>query len=167
MKKILLIGNGPSVNDNEWGDLIDQFPGEIGRFNYYRTKFHEKHVGSRIDRWFCDILVQRLIVETPFFKNDVLSQYYTPIDRNYKDTLTVMLGVKPSTGITATYFMIDSGYKVYLYGFDHFNLDKPAHYYSVKGEKNTLTDHKFNDEKRIVDNLVGTNRAARWEGKNE
>ena len=44
--KIIVIGNGPSVLNNKYGDIIDQF-GEIVRFNNFVTEGYEEYIGRR------------------------------------------------------------------------------------------------------------------------
>ena len=51
-KKIIIIGNGPSVLNNENGKLIDSFD-KVVRFNTFKNDSeYSKFVGTRTDLWF-------------------------------------------------------------------------------------------------------------------
>jgi hypothetical protein len=54
MKNILLVGNGPSVKDQELGELIDSYD-RVVRFNWYHTEGYEKYVGAKTDIWFTTV----------------------------------------------------------------------------------------------------------------
>ena len=63
--KILLMGNGSSVMDNEFGKKIDNDFDLVYRINRFKTKGYEKNVGTRVDAWFlADNGVQWLENET-------------------------------------------------------------------------------------------------------
>jgi len=49
--KILLVGSGASLINSKLGAVIDNFDGEVCRFNMYNTKDYELDVGSRTDIW--------------------------------------------------------------------------------------------------------------------
>ena len=53
MSEIILVGNGPSILENELGSEIDSFD-KVVRFNNFEIEGYEKHVGSK-----CDILARR------------------------------------------------------------------------------------------------------------
>lgn len=53
MKKksnIILVGNGPSILDHEYGELIDSYD-IVVRFNWYHTKGFERHSGIKTSVW--------------------------------------------------------------------------------------------------------------------
>ena len=50
--KVILIGNGSSVLDNEMGEYIDSEFDLVYRINRFKTKGFENHVGSGVDGWF-------------------------------------------------------------------------------------------------------------------
>ena len=63
--RVLLMGNGSSVMDNEFGERIDNDFDLVFRINRFRTRGFEKNVGSKVDGWFvCDNGVQWLDNET-------------------------------------------------------------------------------------------------------
>lgn len=72
MDKILLIGNGNSVLDNKYGDMIDNGPWKICRFNNFETAGYEEYVGSRTD-----ILARRSCDDVKLFDSDTLEKIYT------------------------------------------------------------------------------------------
>ena len=60
--KVILIGNGSSVLDNEMGEYIDSEFDLVYRINRFKTKGFENYVGSRVDGWFlADTGVQWII----------------------------------------------------------------------------------------------------------
>ena len=50
--KVILIGNGSSVLDNEMGEYIDSEFDLVYRINRFKTEGFESHVGNRVDGWF-------------------------------------------------------------------------------------------------------------------
>ena len=54
MNSILLMGNGPSVQDHELGELIDTYS-TVVRFNWYHIDGYEKNVGTKTDVWFTTV----------------------------------------------------------------------------------------------------------------
>ena len=62
MEKVILVGNGSSVLDNELGEYIDSEFDLVYRINRFKTKGFEKHTGTRVDGWFIgDVGVQWII----------------------------------------------------------------------------------------------------------
>lgn len=47
---VILVGNGPSLKQSEFGSTIDKFD-TVVRFNNYETKGYERNVGSKTDIW--------------------------------------------------------------------------------------------------------------------
>ena len=48
---ILIIANGPSTLDNQFGDIIDTFD-NVARINNYKTSNFENCIGSKTTIWF-------------------------------------------------------------------------------------------------------------------
>ena len=81
--KVLIIGNGPSILEKEYGKEIDKFDIVI-RLNDYKIKGYEKNVGEKTDLWFTGLGWQldkrksnkkTLICSHKFYKRkDVLKQ---------------------------------------------------------------------------------------------
>lgn len=63
--KILLMGNGSSVIDKEFGERIDNDFDLVYRINRFKTEGYENYVGTKVDAWFlADNGVQWLENET-------------------------------------------------------------------------------------------------------
>lgn len=82
-QKVLIIGNGPSILEKEYGEEIDKFDIVI-RLNDYKIKGYEKNVGEKTDLWFTGLGwqldkrnagVKTLICSHKFYKRkEVLKQ---------------------------------------------------------------------------------------------
>lgn len=157
-KQILLIGNGPSVLEHEFGKIIDEQP-LVCRFNAFILKGYEKYVGTK-----CDIWVSCTGEEHVREKCDIFDKIYFPlsqpryIDRakRFKNVeciphsvylkASMMLGeyFYPSSGLLASIFFIDNEYDVLLHGFDFFQKEK--HHYC---DNNIIgTNHRPHMEKK-------------------
>ena len=83
--KILLMGNGSSVMDNEFGKKIDNDFDLVYRINRFKTKGYEKNVGTKVDAWFLadngvqwlenETVADRIIEITPGNVHDKLMSY--------------------------------------------------------------------------------------------
>ena len=101
-KKIIIIGNGPSVLDKENGKLIDNFD-KVVRFNTFKNDSeYSKFVGTRTDLWFINaknirtrnpeiikmmknIEYEKIYVEqNPFDPKDKLLKYFPELKNNKK-----------------------------------------------------------------------------------
>lgn len=69
MGKILVVGNGPSVLDNEYGIHIDRGPWDVCRFNNFQTKGFERYAGTRTD-----LLCRRACDDVKLWDNNCLKQ---------------------------------------------------------------------------------------------
>jgi len=152
MSKILLIGNGPSVLENKFGDKIDgdeydlvcrinrghrQDNGEVN------TQFKE-NVGERCDIWFCSDLRTNLAIERkkdynqifiycPEFKyNESLSKEInstypniTILPKEIEQEVNKICNFKPSwpsTGVIAIHYLFLTGDEVTIHGFDTYDF---------------------------------------------
>ena len=50
-KQILIIGNGNSILNNQFGQIIDTFP-IVARINNYLISEYQNFIGSKTDIWF-------------------------------------------------------------------------------------------------------------------
>ena len=101
-KKIIIIGNGPSVLNNENGKLIDSFD-KVVRFNTFKNDSeYSKFVGTRTDLWFINaknirtrspeiikmmdnVKFEKILVEqNPYDPKDKLLKYFPELKRNTK-----------------------------------------------------------------------------------
>jgi len=149
--KILLIGNGPSVLENEFGDRIDSDEFDLvcrinrghrqddGRYNLDFNKY----AGSRCDIWFCSDLrlelakqrssdYYKIYVYMPMFKyhphlqEDINRKYNNIIilSPEYEISINEKFNFRPhwpSTGIIAMSVLAASSKSVYIYGFDAYD----------------------------------------------
>jgi len=147
-KKVILIGNGSSVLDFLNGHIIDTFDIVI-RFNNFKIKNYEQHVGTKTDYWFTwyDFhLKDNLNLDRIYFhswvKNKEKDKNYNKIIKKYNNIITVDYDILPeikleipeyphnsfSTGLIATHLMLKEYNKVYIYGFDWWENRKEHHY---------------------------------------
>ena len=101
-KKIIIIGNGPSVLDKENGKLIDSFD-KVARFNTFKNDSeYSKFVGTRTDLWFINaknirtrspeiikmmdnVKYEKILVEqNPYDPKDKLLKYFPELKNNKK-----------------------------------------------------------------------------------
>ena len=101
-KKIIIIGNGPSVLDKENGKLIDSFD-KVARFNTFKNDSeYSKFVGTRTDLWFINaknirtrspeiikmmdnVKYEKILVEqNPYDPKDKLLKYFPELKENTK-----------------------------------------------------------------------------------
>lgn len=168
MQKILLIGNGPSATSQKLGKEIDEFDGDIVRFNTYRIEGFEEYVGTRTDRWIaCDIFPKwhkeyKEVILCSFCRkpdNPLLLKMkkYYPDAHNFPEetwlkTMKMMEFSAPSSGaVAAAYFMRD--YEVYIYGFDFFAGER--HHY---GDNINACHHNSEKEKIYFEKLIEANK---------
>ena len=154
-KKIIIIGNGPSVLKNDFGSIIDNFD-IVVRINRY---YPNKHVGSKMTYFFCspwkleysdqiyntakNILVWNIInMNSPYDNKDKTIIINHPKINNFlcDNFKFKKCPSRPlvSTGIAAimTFIDLNKFEKIYIHGFDGL----------VKGEKLHYFENKINDE---------------------
>jgi len=179
-KKILLVGNGPSAIQGNMGETIDQFPGEIARFNNYRTAGLEKQVGSRTDHWItCSGFTpekqhhpHRLFINWQFDEQRTKDEerLKTKCDRFTrvpKDTMLATTAAMnhghPTTGAIAVTHFLNRGYEIYIHGFDFLDPSKAHHYHDDKQVPGP--NHSPAAEKVFFGALLAE-RKIRWIEKN-
>jgi hypothetical protein len=147
---VLIIGNGPSVFEAERGDEIDEFKGKIARCNDYKIDGYEKYIGTRTNIYavsFSDehenmkkdyefvLLYQShpdggagLRLVRSLNKNNLVGFFpFDALDILIKK-IHLTGRVQPTVGMMAIFWLMTTGYQVYLYGFDFFN--KGLEYFS-------------------------------------
>jgi hypothetical protein len=101
-KRMIIIGNGPSVLDKENGKLIDSFD-KVARFNTFKNDSeYSKFVGTRTDLWFINaknirtrspeiikmmdnVKYEKIFVEqNPYDPKDKLLKYFPELKDNRK-----------------------------------------------------------------------------------
>jgi hypothetical protein len=170
MKEILLIGNGPSCLDNEYGELIDSHD-IVVRFNNFETESFEKFVGTKTNYWVKTIMsnkhdnakfdkkffVYPRVVSPGSVKiNSLADEGYTIVPVDFYDEINKLIN-KPNiwatTGLVMIYYFLTMGYDVKIHGFDFFK--NGVHYYD-DGSK--MRGHKPDIEKLFVDKLIKMGR---------
>lgn len=178
--RVLLVGNGPASLAKEVGKQIDDFQGNICRFNNYTTKGYEKWVGTRTDIWISNNRHNHLINEfhkqrwfiSPRFDEptektiDFMRAQRIPVSVMEK-TGYEMRYFHPSTGATATMFFLEQGYDVWIWGFDFLDTRRPHHYNNdniVRGP-----DHDANAEWLFFNRLLDSGKIKyfSWERSRE
>ena len=172
---ILLIGNGASVLNNNFGHLIDQFD-TIARINNYNTRDYKHIIGERTDIWFNGankglkkrkFVPQEIIVFVPFqvleeTEDEVIqrtpkrlslnpSQYtivHKDIMKKYEDLANI---VRPTTGLNSILWCIENYDEVIIHGFDFF-ITSRYHYFDSKITK-FLIDFNFIERGEKHDNV--------------
>lgn len=159
--KIVVVGNGSSVLNYEFGKLIDTFD-EVVRFNFYEIEGYEKHVGTKTTIWFRNSgpMIERdesqfkqVILQTVDYPNEhtdhsVYERYPRVDDEIIKEIREVVPapGLNLSTGIQALGYMTRLHGRIHIHGFDVF--DPPRLYFEPM---NRLV-HSL-DERKYIDHL--------------
>lgn len=167
MSNIIIVGNGSSLLNKEDGNKIDSFD-TVVRFNSYKIKGFEKHVGTKTDIWFTVNGAhfselknyKEVIIHTWEWNKDKckLYQKFLPI-RDCKKTERQFVRSKipcknPSTGLIAIYYFLEKYDIVTITGFDWWENEK--HHYGDNEVRGTL--HSPKEEYEILKNLIKENR---------
>lgn len=168
-KKVILIGNGPSVIKNPKGLFIDKFDIVI-RFNSYVINGYEKFVGTKTDIWATthnhNILstnVPDLIISahknskkiSNYSDKNIISiptRFYNKCRSKLKN-LGADEKIIPSTGYLTTAWLLDNYIDfLYITGFDHFSKKESSlHHYWINASYKEPIEHSHIYEKQIFD----------------
>lgn len=159
MKKAIIIGNGPSCLEYEYGDQIDSGRfGDIIRINRGYKQDNDslnedtfKHVGQKTDIWACSDLrlhiakarakeLSKILVCFPAFKwNDTIAKETEKehtniivIPPDYEDWVNSLVSFKPkwpSTGILTLAAAIENYDEVVIHGFDAYDFKYDTHHF--------------------------------------
>ena len=88
--KIIIIGNSPTILEDERGLEIDSFD-KIVRFNAFETKNYEKYAGSRTDIWFINGVSIRKKFKRTMEKLDEIECEKIYIETNTNDKKETLL----------------------------------------------------------------------------
>lgn len=149
---ILIIANGESILNNDYGEFIDKHP-LVARINNYQTKGFEKQIGSKTDIWFngansklklqsakySDIIVlmpSQVILKKEADLNGHVSkrlkldkEQYTTVSLSNIQTFENQVGYnRLTTGLYSILWALKNYNEVIIHGFDFFQESK-AHYY--------------------------------------
>ena len=149
---ILIIANGESILNNDYGEFIDKHP-LVARINNYQIKGFEKQIGSKTDIWFngansklklqsakySDIIVlmpSQVILKKEVDLNGHVSkrlklnkEEYTTVSLSNIQTFENQVGYnRLTTGLYSILWALKNYNEVIIHGFDFFQESK-AHYY--------------------------------------
>ena len=149
---ILIIANGESILNNDYGEFIDKHP-LVARINNYQTEGFEKQIGSKTDIWFngansklklqstkySDIIVlmpSQVILKKEADLNGHVSkrlklnkEEYTTVSLSNIQTFENQVGYnRLTTGLYSILWALKNYNEVIIHGFDFFQESK-AHYY--------------------------------------
>ena len=181
-KDILLIGNGPSVLDYEYGGLIDSLNIPVVRFNSFVLGDYKKFVGSKTDKWIINssrvtidniskygkIYKPQEVIYQTTKRNAKKEKHFTVLENTFLGTKTKISEiprqwldknvwqvhrVSPSLGIIGCMWFSGLGYRVIAHGFDVINgNDCPAKHYYEN--KCAIRGHNLRREKELLINMI-------------
>jgi hypothetical protein len=180
-KKIVIVGNGPSVMNNKFGELIDSFD-IVVRINHYKPN---EYVGYKMDyfvfapsniKFFnqeiydkCKNLLNWDVHNLPSFYDD--KEKTINIDsRKINDFFHKNFGFQTpprrpivSTGIAAIMIFLNKNPsdKVYIYGFDGLKYHEKVHYFEDKIQTGDI--HSSRLEVNFVETMIQKGKIARLE----
>jgi hypothetical protein len=156
---VVLVGNGPSVQDSKLGALIDSFD-EVVRFNNFKIEGFEPFVGTKTTLWSTFFKAVEDLNKHPkvicLCENAVPPESVTEVyripswcynrtlrsvqDRSYwKKGFAKEGKLIASSGLQVATFLLEvlTVKKVHLYGFDHFSKDRSSqhHYWNPSAFK--------------------------------
>lgn len=178
--KVVIVGNGPSVLDSLKGEMIDSFD-IIVRFNNFKIKGFEKHVGSKTNYWFNTISnhkpedysnISKLIWHSWHWdeKTDVkykevkslhsfkifdISKTNKSIIEEIQEYTGNKLYFNYSTGAIAIWMLLKEHNEVYITGFDWWNKNVKHHYHNNSQRGNI---HKPDEEYKFISKLIKENK---------
>ena len=152
---IIILGNGPSVLNCNFGELIDNQP-LVARINNYQINGYEKKIGTKTDIWFNGAnsklkipkkIPERIIVLIPSEiisrkKNNLNNHVQKRLKRNNLNPTVINLNDinkfekiigsdRLTTGLYSILWAIENYDEVIIHGFDFFQ-DSKGHYYNSK-----------------------------------
>ena len=151
MKRVLLVGNGPSVLDKPLGHVIDAFDGLVVRFNEFILD-PAAYTGLRTDVW---IVAHKSHDVTALHPELADKLTRVPKEIQYKDKDEKLR----STGVAAMFWFLGMGYEVVLHGFDHFAPEERLHYFDHDRGSELSKNVKvhYHDQKLVEDALLDGN----------
>ena len=149
---ILIIANGESILNTDYGDFIDKYP-LVARINNYQTKGFEKQIGRKTDIWF-NGANSKLKLQTAKYSNIIVlmpsqiilkkqsdlnghvskrlrldKKNYTTVSLSDIQYFESQVGYnRLTTGLYSILWAIKNYNEVIIHGFDFFQ-DSKAHYY--------------------------------------
>lgn len=166
MSDILLIGNGPSCLNHQYGELINSHD-IIVRFNNFEINSFEKFVGTKTNYWVKTMMSNKhdnVSFDKKFFVypsvvtpgdqklDELRSDNYEIVPVSFYNKINKLINKNNSwatTGLVMIYHFIEEGYNVKIHGFDFFK--NGVHYYE---DGSTMKGHVPNIEESLVMGLV-------------
>ena len=124
-KNVLLVGNGPSILHAPYGQVIDEFDGEVVRFNRFVLE-PTTHTGLRTDTWVANY---SLTDEDLAKLHPELVDKITRVPKEFANTVSKQSYWFRSVGVSTMFWYLDMGYTVILHGFTHFTRGEQRHYF--------------------------------------
>lgn len=183
-RRILLVGNGPSVLNNLLGWAIDSFP-HVVRFNEYQISYgFESHVGREIQRWVvgsafaaeliaaypertapvlvalphrrgnCSYVYMRLAAEAQLTHSQ--RERVAFVSDATARSLSQRLDAVPSSGLTVLWHFLQTFPLVHIHGFDFFANSRAGVHYFDDGLRRS--PHSESQERSIVNELISAGR---------
>ena len=180
MRKIVIVGNGPSVLDETKGSLIDSYDVVI-RINDYQTKGFEEHVGTKTDVWALEtktlsrweefkdrfdipelwLLISNCFSESiepvmKLAKSLREDMFISPIAKAHE--LRNKIAAHPSTGAYTIYTAMHQFHDpIHIIGFDHWQYEPKKEELNALGSYMAPWEelkHNAEKEKIWVDRLI-------------
>jgi len=168
---IIIVGNGTSLLDKEYGTLIDSFDCVV-RFNSFKIKGYEKHTGTQTNIWFTCAAnsthinsindFDRVFVHTWHWGEDdrifqkIAKGANIPVVKTKRDIVHEIPIKSPSTGLIAIHYLLKEYKSITLTGFDWW--DRKDHHYGDREARGTL--HKPKEEYKFIKKLEQDNRVV-------
>tara|TARA_R110002020_G_scaffold103752_24_gene243255 strand:- start:917 stop:1438 length:522 start_codon:yes stop_codon:yes gene_type:complete len=160
----ILVGNGTSVLDEAYGDLIDSFD-IVVRFNDFKLDGFREHVGQKTNCWFtCGDYGEQHLEEANKFDRVILHTWEyernswvkkfgkkTKFEMTSKSEISKIPVKWPSTGLIAIHWFIKELGYVTIVGFDWW--ERGAYHYG----DDLMTEgdlHEPAEEHKIIKRLI-------------
>ena len=182
--EIIIVGNGTSILDKEYGEKINSYS-KVVRFNNYGTRGFEKYAGLKTNIWFNVVdfnnkenewrmneNYEKIYIHSwePNSEKDELlinfKNFYKHKDDSFLEKIPHNLikeivkysddptYTKISTGLIAIWFFLKEYKSVDIIGFDWWGTEK--HHYNDNFSRGNM--HKPKIEKQIIDKLIKKNK---------
>ncbi len=180
---VVLVGNGPSVQDSQCGKLIDSFD-EVVRFNNFQIEGFEPFVGTKTTLWSTFFKAVDSVDKHPrvlcICENVAPPSSVTEIYRinawcynrtrkavqeraYWKSGFQKENKLLASSGLQVAIFMLEvlGVRKVHLYGFDHFSKERSSqHHYWLPSAFKKPAEHDGAVEAQMFEQLRLAGRVA-------
>lgn len=157
-QEVLIIGNGSSVLNFKYGEIIDRFQ-NVGRINNYKVESFKENIGQKTDIWFHgnnkkvrprNVVPNKVIVFVP---SSVYEKFYDSMEVRIKERQNLdknqyeLVPLKKiheyekliqsdriTTGTSSILWALENYKRVVIHGFDFF-INSKEHYFDSKLKK--------------------------------